>query len=74
MEVQCLFSGVLGVNKCAPEDVAVLHPHSAGLRVEQMRSRCILTLGAWTLASSSLCFLADLVEGPREEFKDELRQ
>lgn len=72
--VQHLFSDVLGINKCAPEGVASLHPHSAGLRVKQMRSRCILTLRGWTLASSYLCFLAGLVEGPREEFKDELRQ
>lgn len=27
-----------------------------------------------SFASVSLCFLAGLVEGPREEFKDELRQ
>lgn len=74
VEVQHLNSGVLGVNRCAPECVAALHPHSTGLRAKQVRSRCILTLGAWSLASLPLCFLAGLVEGPREEFKDELRQ
>lgn len=65
MEIQHLFFGVLGINRCAPEGMAVLHPYSAGLRFKQLRIRCILTLRALTLASSSLCFLA----GPGKSLK-----